>query len=104
MDEKTFRTIADGVIERVRKALDNEDPDVVEGVLEAGVLKIVFPKGPPFVLNLQPPVREVWLAADRLAWHFRYEADRWIDKKSGADLYATLTDLLAAKLGKTITF
>jgi CyaY protein len=103
MDEKTFRTMANDVIERVRKALDVEDPDVVEAVLDAGVLKIQFPGGTPYVLNLQPPVREVWLAADRSAWHFRYEGDRWIDKKGGRELYAVLAELLANKLGKPIS-
>jgi CyaY protein len=105
MDEKTFRDVAGLVIERVRQTLDQQDPDVVEAVLEAGVLKLQFPKGAPFVLNLQPPIREVWLAADRQAWHFRSDGDRWLDKKgTGDELFTTLARLLAAKIGATLTF
>ena len=109
MDEKTFRDVAGAVIERVRKALDQQDPDVVEAVLEAGVLKLQFAKGAPFVVNLQPPTREVWLAADRQAWHFRCQAtpdgDRWLDKKgTGDELFTTLARLLKEKLGASIAF
>ena len=105
MDEKTFRDVAGEAIERMRKAIDAVDPDVAEGVLEAGVLKIVFPKGPPFVVNLQPPTREVWLAADRQAWHFRYDGARWLDKKgTGAELYATLAKLVGEKVGAPVAF
>lgn len=91
MDEATFHTLSNEAIERVRKALDAHDPDVVEGVMEAGVLKITFPSGAPFVLNTQRPIRELWLAADRQAWHFRFDGAKWIDKKTGSEeLFATL--------------
>jgi CyaY protein len=95
MDEATFHTLSDAAIERVRKGLDVLDPDVCEAVMEAGVLKITFPSGAPYVLNTQRPIRELWLAADRHAWHFRYDGALWIDKKGGTDeLFATLAKLV----------
>lgn len=104
MDEATFKKLAHEVVERVRRALDALDPDVVEAVLDAEVLKIVFPSGAPFVLNTQRPIREVWLAADRQAWHFRYDGARWIEKKVGIDeLYTTLAALIGKRTGLTVT-
>jgi CyaY protein len=98
MDEPTFGQLSNAAIDRVRQVLDALDPDVVEAVLEAGVLKIAFPSGPPFVLNTQRPTREIWLAADRHAWHFRYDGSRWLDKKTGTvELFATLADLVKAR-------
>lgn len=103
MDETTFKKLSTDVIERVRKALDAQDPDVVEAVMEAEVLKIAFPRQTPFVLNTQRPVREVWLAADRQAWHFRYDGAKWVDKKgTGAELFTTLGELVSRKVGATI--
>lgn len=104
LDERRFRDLAGAAIERVRRALDAEDPDVVEAVLEAGVLKVQLAKGAPFVLNLQPPLRELWLAADRVAWHFRYDGARWLDKKHGGELFETLAGLLQEKIGKRVVF
>lgn len=104
MDEPTFQALAGQAIERVRSVLDAQDPDVVEAVLEAGVLKIAFASGPPFVLNTQRPTREIWLAADRHAWHFRYDGARWLDKKTGKDeLFSTLAGLVKER-AKLTTF
>jgi CyaY protein len=103
MDEGTFQGLAHDAMERVQRGLDAFDPDVVEPVLESGVLKLVFASGPPFVLNTQRPLREVWLAADRQAWHFRYDGARWVDKKGGGDeLFATVGALVAKKTGLPI--
>lgn len=104
LDEQSFRALAATAIERVRAVVDAEDADVVEAVLEAGVLKVQFADGQPFVLNLQPPVRELWLAADRAAWHFRWDGARWIDKKHGGELFATLRELSVGKLGRELSF
>jgi len=99
MDEATFMTLAKGAIERIRAALDACDPDVVECLPEADVVKIAFPSGLPYVLNTQRPVREVWLAADRNAWHFRYDGSRWLDKRSGDELMTTVDRLVKARAG-----
>ena len=102
MDEGTFRTLAGSALDVVRRALDAQDPDVVECVLEADVVKVVFPTGLPFVLNTQRPVREIWLAADREAWHFRYDGSRWRDKRSGDELFTVLRSLVERRAGVTL--
>jgi CyaY protein len=103
MDEATFRTLAGEALGRVRRALDALDPDVVECVPEADVIKIVFPSGLPFVLNLQRPVREIWLAAERQAWHFRFDGVWWRDKRNDDELWATIVRLVQARAGVTPT-
>ena len=102
MDEATFQALASDTIARVQRALDREDPDVVECVSEADVIKIAFPKGPPFVLNKQRPVREIWLAADRQAWHFRYDGAAWVDKRSNDELLSTLKRLVHERSGAAL--
>jgi CyaY protein len=99
MDEATFLKLAKGAIERIRGALDACDPDIVECLPEADIVKIAFPSGLPYVLNTQRPVREVWLAADRNAWHFRFDGARWIDKRSGDELMGTVERLVKARAG-----
>ena len=72
--------------------------------MDAEVLKIVFPSGQPFVLNTQRPTREVWLAADRQAWHFRFDGEKWFDKKgTGDELFSTLSRLITAKIAASFT-
>ncbi|MDP2345777.1 MAG: iron donor protein CyaY [Deltaproteobacteria bacterium] len=99
MNEATFNALSTALIKQVRDALDACDPDVVECVPDAEVIKIVFPSGAPFVLNTQRPVREIWLAADRQAWHFRYDGAAWKDKRSGDELLATLKQVIKTRAG-----
>ena len=99
MDEPTFQALAGGTIARVQKVLDAQDPDVVECVPDADVVKVAFPSGAPFILNKQRPVKEIWLAAALQAWHFRYDGAAWIDKRSGDELMATLNRLVKERAG-----
>jgi CyaY protein len=102
MDEVTFLRLAKSAIERIRAALDACDPDVVECLPEADVVKIAFPSGLPYVLNTQRPVREIWLAADRQAWHFRFDGDTWRDKRTSDELMATVERLVQARAGAAL--
>ena len=104
MDESTFYRLAQAVYDRILTVLDDEDPDVVEGDMNAGVLKINFPSGKPYILNTQRPVCEMWLAAGKQAWHFRYDAGQWICPKTQDELYARLQALLNERTGLQISF
>lgn len=104
MSEAEFLPLAKAVIGRVRQAIDAEDPDVVECVPDADVVKIAFPSGPPFVLNQQRPVKELWLAADRQAWHFRFDGAAWVDKRSGEELFFVVGREIARRCGRTLRF
>lgn len=99
MDETTFLQLSKDLIGRVRAALDTQDPDVVECVPEADVVKIAFPSGLPYVMNTQRPVKEIWLAADRTAWHFRYDGTAWRDKRNNDELLDTMNRLIKARAG-----
>lgn len=102
MDESTFLRLAQEAIGKVRDAVDACDPDDVECLPEADVVKLAFPTGLPYVLNMQRPVREIWLAADRNAWHFRFDDGAWKDKRSGDELFSTLKDLVQKRAGVTL--
>jgi iron donor protein CyaY len=47
-----------------------------------GLLELSFPDGSKIVVNTQPPLQELWLAAG--GYHFRCEAGRWVDTKRWA--------------------
>jgi CyaY protein len=104
MSEAEFLKLAGAVIVRVQTVLDAQDPDVVECVPDADVVKVAFPTGAPFVLNKQRPVKEIWLAADRQAWHFRFDGEAWRDKRSSDELFATLRRLVRDRAHVDLAF
>ena len=104
MNEATFALLSSTALKKVRDALDACDPDVVECVPDAEVIKICFSAGAPFVLTTQRPVKEIWLAADRQAWHFRYDGVHWTDKRSADELFSTLKQLVKTRVGVDLLF
>jgi CyaY protein len=69
-----------------------------------GLLELSFPNGSKIVINTQPPLHELWLAARSGGFHFRHARGRWIDTKDGRDFYAVLSECAAAQAGRPLQF
>jgi CyaY protein len=73
--------------------------------LSGDVLTIEFDDETRYVINSHVAARQIWLAADRSAWHFDPNADgRWLDRRTGSELWATVHELLTKKLGRPVPF
>ncbi len=46
-----------------------------------GLLELVFPDGSRIVLNTQPPLQELWMAARAGGYHFKHVEGRWLDRE-----------------------
>lgn len=104
LDELAFRTTVDAIYTRVLARLDQEDPDVIEGEMNAGVVRIRNARGQVYVLNVQPPLREIWYAAGDRAWHFQLHDGVWLDPRNQDALGQVLDTTVSAASGLTIAF
>ena len=48
-----------------------------------GLLELGFPDGSKIVLNTQPPLQELWLAARSGGYHFKHVDGQWRDTRDG---------------------
>ncbi|MBM3976684.1 MAG: iron donor protein CyaY [Planctomycetes bacterium] len=104
MDRQSYRRLADQCLERVIRALEAFDPDLVDFSTSDGVVKIEFPGQPAYVLNRQEAATQMWFAAGARAWHYGWDESRktWVDDRDGHELYANIARLLEAKLGHPV--
>ena len=67
--------------------------DGLEVDLSSGILTIEFPDGLRYVVNSHRAARQIWMAAERSAWHFDFvrEGSRWVASKNGDELRSTLS-------------
>lgn len=81
-------------------AFDELDHDDLEAELENDIITLELPEGPDYVINSHRAARQIWMAAERQAWHFDYdpEQDAWLSDKGGAELWATLSAVLRNRL------
>jgi CyaY protein len=86
-------------------ALDALELSGVEAELSSDILTLELEGGARYVVNSHRAARQIWMAAERSAWHFDWDAERsaWIAKKTGDELWATLSRLLSTKLGAPVS-
>lgn len=105
LNESDYDAVAAPALQQLITSLDALVQDSVEAELASDILTIEFADGTRYVLNSHRAARQIWLSAERSAWHFDYvsSSQAWVAAKSGDELWSTLTRLLSAKLGETIT-
>ncbi|MBI4957386.1 MAG: iron donor protein CyaY [Myxococcales bacterium] len=103
LSEADFERRADATLQAMVEALiaasDLLDPD-----LQSGVLTITFEDGTKYVVNSHRAARQIWLAAERAAWHFDFAPGRgaWIAAQTGAELWTTVAEVVSRRLGRTL--
>ncbi len=86
-------------------AVDALDTEGLEAELASDILTLEFSDGARYVVNSHRAARQIWMAAERLAWHFDWVPERkaWVAAKTDDELWSTLTRVISEKLGRTIT-
>ena len=69
-----------------------------------GLLELSFPDGSKIILNTQPPLHEVWLAARGGGFHYRWVEGRWCDTRDGSEFIAALSTHASLQAGKPLAF
>jgi CyaY protein len=103
LSEAEYEARAFPELKALLDALDALD-EPIEAELESDILTVEFPDGARYVINSHRAARQIWMAADRSAWHFDWVEPQgaWIAAKTGDELWATIARVIGGKLGHTI--
>ncbi|HYJ10098.1 MAG TPA: iron donor protein CyaY [Polyangiaceae bacterium] len=104
MTEDEYEALAFPELRALVSALDSLDLPGVECELASDILTLELDDGSRYVINSHRAARQIWMAAERSAWHFDWAKDRsaWIAQKTGDELWSTLSRVLTKKLGTTV--
>jgi len=69
-----------------------------------GLLELSFPNGSKIIINTQPPLHEVWLAARAGGFHYRWAEGAWRDTRDGSEFLAALSRHASAQGGRELVF
>ena len=69
-----------------------------------GLLELVFPNDSRIIVNTQPPLQEIWLAARAGGFHYRHVRGQWLDTRDGSDFFAALSQHASAQGGVPLQF
>jgi CyaY protein len=69
-----------------------------------GLLELVFPDDSRLIINTQPPLQEIWLAARAGGYHYRHVSGRWLDTRDGSEFFESLSRQASAQAGTELRF
>ncbi len=69
-----------------------------------GLLEMSFPNRSVIVLNTQPPLHEIWLAARSGGFHYKFANGAWRDTRDGRELFEALSACATEQAGKPLKF
>jgi CyaY protein len=87
---------------RAEAALDIEAD--IEFERSGNVLTLEFENGSKIIVNLQPPMREIWIAAKAGGFHFRFTDDAWRDTRNGTEFFSALSEYATQQAGEPVRF
>ncbi|MCC6214029.1 MAG: iron donor protein CyaY [Polyangiaceae bacterium] len=91
-------------LQALLESLDALEDVPLEVELANDILEIGFEDGSKYVVNSHRAARQLWMAAERSAWHFEWDPSRgrWTATKTGDELWETLAQVLGRKLGRDV--
>ncbi len=102
LSESRFELLADETLQKMVEALADSDDEGLDADLESGVLTIEFADGTKFVINSHRAARQIWMAAGTTAWHFDWDGQAWVSRRSSDELWTTVQAKVSAKLGRSL--
>ncbi|MES2887897.1 MAG: iron donor protein CyaY [Pseudomonadota bacterium] len=79
-----YLTAAHATLDRIEARVDQwlqDDVIDIDTHRTGGLLQMTFPDGSQIILNTQPPLRELWMAARGGGFHYKRVDGDWRDTK-----------------------
>ena len=107
LSDADYRRETDTLLARIEATTDrwlDEDVVDIDTQRTGGLLELSFADGSKIVVNTQPPLHEVWLAAHAGGYHYKWVQGRWLDTRDGSEFLAALSRHASAQAGKALQF
>lgn len=107
MTDAQYLDLAESALAAIERCCDqiNEDTDAdIDNQRVGGMITLTFANRSQVVVNLQPPLHEIWLAARTGGYHFRHDGRHWVDTKTDEELFARLSQECSLQAGQSLRF
>ncbi len=103
MTDSDYITRAEAVLARIEQAADDSDADI-EFERNGNVLTLELENGSKIIVNLQPAMEEIWIAAKVGGFHFKFVDGRWVDTRNQREFFESLSDYATQQAGELVDF
>jgi CyaY protein len=103
MPDSDYLSRAEAVLAAVERAVDEAEADI-ELERSGNVLTLEFENRTKIIVNLQPPMSEIWIAAKAGGFHYRFIEGEWRDTRTGTEFFSALTAYATEQAGEPVCF
>jgi len=102
MHDNEYHELAEATILAIEEAVERTGIDID---CESGgdILELTFLNHTKMVINKQPPLQQLWVATKFNGHHFEYRDGVWIDNRTGAELWALLSEAASKQAEQPVT-
>ena len=107
MTDLEYMDLAEAALSAIEQDCDqiNETTDAdVDNQRVGGMVTLTFANRSQLVVNLQPPLHEIWMAARTGGYHYRHDGSAWRDTKTGEELFENLSREASLQAGLPLRF
>ena len=107
MTDAEYHSLSSEVLARIETKLDRwlqDDVVDIDAQRTGGLLELTFPDRSKIVVNTQPPLQELWLAARAGGYHFKHVQGVWRDTRDGVEFFERLSLEASAQAAQELTF
>lgn len=107
MSDSEYHSRTSAVLASIEARVDawlQDDVVDIDAMRSGGLLELGFPNGSKIVINTQPPLHELWMAARSGGFHYKYMKDRWVDTRDGREFFDALSACASEQAGKPLRF
>lgn len=102
MTPSEFDSLADAMLERIARAVEESGADCDCEPKGSGVLELEFADGSRIVVNRHSAARQIWVAARSGGYHFRWDGLHWVDTRESGELLAALSKLVSEQSNRAV--
>jgi len=107
LTDSQYRDLTDAVLASIEATVDRwlqEDRVDIDSQRTGGLLELSFPGNSKIILNTQPPLHELWMAARSGGYHYKHVDGRWIDTRDGREFFEALSACASEQAGQALRF
>ncbi|MFN7643480.1 MAG: iron donor protein CyaY [Burkholderiales bacterium] len=104
MSDQAFQRDAEAALDAIEAAMERAaDGDLdVDVERQGNVITMTFEDDSKVIVNSHSAAQEIWVAARSGGFHYRLTDGRWIDGRSGDELFAALSRLVSQQGGLAV--
>lgn len=107
LTDSQYRALTSTLLAGIEAVVDRwlqDDVVDIDSQRTGGLLELTFPGGSKIVVNTQPPLQELWLAARSGGFHYKHVDGRWCDTRDGSDFFDALSTCATEQAGRPLRF